>query len=270
MIDPEPRERATGGRTAMRRRRRRARRIAVGLVRPGGRAVDGQRGVRRARLQPPDRAGPDLPRAGPAGRADPRRPARAGAAGTRGQAGVGVLRAGQPAGPRGARPGADQGAGRDPRPAPADRRQDARAVAMAGRVLRLLLGPGARCRRAGGREEARGDAGRDVPGRPRGDARGPPRRADRAEALGEADRGAGDPLPRRRAADDVRRLPAGQVQLRAGPGAAEARAGAHRPPPAAGRPRRAGGGRHDAADRDRDGAAGMAASSRRPRNPAWC
>ena len=45
------------------------------------------------------------------------------------------------------------------------------------------------------------------------------RRADRAEALGEAGGGAGDPLPRRRAAHDVRRLPAGQVRLRAGPGA---------------------------------------------------
>ena len=58
-------------------------------------------------------------------------------------------------------------------------------------------------------------------------------RADRAQALGQADGGAGDPLPRRRAADDRRRLPAGQVQLRARPGALEARAGAHRPPPAA-------------------------------------
>ena len=111
---------------------------------------------------------------------------------------------------------------------------------MAGRVLRLLLGPGAGCCRAGGRQEARGDADRDVPGRPGGDARGPPRRADRAEALGEADDGAGDPLPRRRAAHDIRRLPPGQVQLRAGAGAAEARAGAHRPPPVASRHRRNG------------------------------
>ena len=44
-------------------------------------------------------------------------------------------------------------------PTPLDRPQDARVDPMAGGVLRLLLGPGARCRRAGGGQEARGDPG---------------------------------------------------------------------------------------------------------------
>ena len=112
-----------------------------------------------------------------------------------GQAGGRLLRAGRPRGARGARPDADQGRGRDPRPAPVDRREDARADAMAGRILRLLLGPGAGRGRAGGREEARGDAGRDVPRRPGGDARGPARRVDRAEALGETGVRPRNPLP---------------------------------------------------------------------------
>ncbi len=57
---------------------------------------------------------------------------------------------------------------------PPDRPQDARAHAVAGRLLRLLLGAGAGRRGAGGGEETLGDPDRDIPGRARGDA---PRRS---------------------------------------------------------------------------------------------
>ena len=68
------------------------------------------------------------------------------------------------------RSGADQGRGRGARPPALDRRQDARADPLDGGLLRLFLGPGARCRGTGGGQEARGDADRDIPDRARGDS----------------------------------------------------------------------------------------------------
>ena len=96
---------------------------------------------------------------------------------------------------------ADQGGGRGPRPPPLDRRQDARADALAGRLLRLLVGPGTRRRGAGGRQEARGDAGRNflvVPEEIAGRLAG---RGDQAQAHAQTDGRAGGPLSRRRAPD---------------------------------------------------------------------
>ena len=85
-------------------------------------------------------------------------------------AGGRLLRAGRPRLARRPRAVADQGRRRSARPLPLIDRQDARADALDGGLLRLLVGPGARCRGAGGGQEARGDAGRDVPGRARGDS----------------------------------------------------------------------------------------------------
>ena len=150
------------------------------------------------------------------------------------QPGRRLLRAGRRIALRRSRSGADQRRGRGARPAALDRRQDARADALDGGLLRVLLGPGARRRRAGGREEARRDADRNVPHGSRGDpsrlASGDPQ----APAAAQAGRRAGGPLPERRAADGRRRLPPGQVHDRADPGASKAGAGAHGPPAAAG------------------------------------
>ena len=79
----------------------------------------------------------------------------------------------------GRRAGAGQGRARGARRPAADRRGDARADPLDGRLLRLLVGPGARRRGAGRGEEAGGDAGRDVPDRPRG---GPRRRYEHARS----------------------------------------------------------------------------------------
>ena len=85
-------------------------------------------------------------------------------------------------------------------PLAADRCQDAGPHALDGRLLRLLLGPGARCRGARRRQEARGDPDRDVLDGARGSARGPRGRHDRPAADAQAGRRDGS-SPARRVAD---------------------------------------------------------------------
>ena len=181
--------------------------------------------------------------------------------------------------PDGRRAGAGQGRARRARRPAADRRGDARADALDGRLLRLLVGPGARRRGAGRGEEGGGDAGRDLPDRPRrgppGAARPstlPPKQAEVLAILCRSD----EPLT----VADVCRL----ARCATGPIAALRQRGyvhtvkrrIDRPPPATRRPTRGrgdAGGRRLGPDRragDGAGRAGPGAGRRRASPPSCC
>lgn len=94
-------------------------------------------------------------------------------------------------------------------------------------LLRLHLGTGAACRRAGRGQEAGGDANRQVSHRARGNARGAASPIDQARADLQAGHSAGCPLPERQGFNDGGCLPAGQMHDGSRPGAPEAGTGSY-------------------------------------------
>ena len=117
-------------------------------------------------------------------------------------------------------------------PVPLDRRQDARAHALAGGILCLLVGTGSRIGGAGGGQEPGRHAGGNVSRGAGGNSPGAEGPDAQAPALAQAGRRARGSLSDRRAALDRRRLPASQMRLRAGAGLAAAGIGSFRSPQA--------------------------------------